>query len=548
MTAAPAPRLNRTARREHESITREAPAPTHPDVRAEIGIPVAAHDGTPLLTDHWFAEGAGDTTLLIRTPYGRENIAGVAQFFAERGHHVVVQSCRGTFGSGGTFNPLHDEAADGQATLAWLRAQPWATGMVLSWGGSYFGVTQWAMCEGPLRPDAMGIAVSARRFDEAIIYDGGGFSIDTVLSWALALDLQEQRPLGRIWRMLRAFWRLRRASLAVPPTTATRVLHTPGARFVGDWLAHADAGDPWWTPLHFADDVSTIPPTVLVAGWQDLFLDAQLDDYRALRDGGAAVRLIIGDWRHGEPETIRLGVHEALSGFADPTAGVSVRVEVTGGAGWRDLEQWPPASTPEAWEASPDGALRAVDASAPSMLPSATLGYRYDPADPTPDGGGRTLNPFSAGRRNQAKREQRDDVLVFTADPLAADLVVLGTPEVEFTLTSTNPRVDVFVRLCEVDDRGVSTTISDGYRRLDPAGDDTTASRRLRLPLSPIAHRFSAGRRLRLQVSSGAHPLHLRNPGTADPVRDFSELRPSDQTVGFGGADALRITLPAVER
>ncbi|MGX1934236.1 CocE/NonD family hydrolase [Microbacterium resistens] len=536
------PRLNRVARGDHRLLSRAAgmPAPTHPDVTVVPDIAVPAADGVTLRTDHWSAPGAGDATLLVRTPYGRADIAGMALFFAERGHHVIVQSCRGTFGSGGRFDPLHDEAADGAATMSWLRAQPWATGPVHSWGGSYFGVTQWAMVDGGAGPDALGIAVSARRFDEAILYRGGGFSIETLLAWCIALDLQERPLLSKIGRMLRARDRVHRASFTVPPTEAAVRAHAGDPAFFRDWLAHSAPGDPWWEPLHFAEELSSIPPTVLLAGWQDLFLEGQLDDYAALRDAGTAVRLVVGDWTHGAPGTLVLGAREALRGFSDPRGGAAVQVEVTGGGGWREPASWPPPSTPETWQATADGALVRDDDGA---VAPGTLSYRYDPDDPTPSAGGRTLNPFTAGRRDQRRREARDDVLVFTGEELADEVLVAGSPEVELTLSSTNPRVDVFVRLCEVDERDRSTMITDSYRRLTPdaaAGEE----RRVRLVLAPIAHRFAPGRRLRLQVSSGAHPLHLRNPGTEDPVRDFSRLVPSAQTVRLGGVDPLRLVLP----
>lgn len=546
-------RLNRAARAEYRQLSRGADVPpiTHPRGRVTRGIRVPAADGSALLTDHWSADDAKDTTLLVRTPYGRENMEGVARFFAERGHHVVVQSCRGTFGSEGVFAPLHDEAADGQATLAWLRAQPWATGRVLSWGGSYVGVTQWALCDGPLQPDAMGIAVSARRFDEAILYRGGGFSMDTVMAWAYALDLQERGAMSRLWAMLRARRRLGDAANAVPPTSAPAVAHAGPAPFVTDWLTHSDAGDGWWRPLHFADDPARIPPTVLLAGWQDLFLEGQLEDHRALVDADVPVRLIVGDWGHGGPEILRRGAHQAIRDFhTSPASGPAVTIEVSGGGGWRDLDAWPPASAPQVWEGLPDGSLAAPGAEAGSAhgaesgrsaATSTTLTFRYDPADPTPAAGGRTLNPFLTGRRRQDARERRDDVLTFTSTPLPDDLVVMGTVEVELTMTSTLPRSDVFVRLCDVDGRGRSVGLTDGYLRRSPEHPD-----RMTIALAPLAHRFAARHRLRLQVSSGAHPLHLRNPGTADPVRDFGRLRGSEQTLVLGGDRPLLLRLPVV--
>ncbi|KQZ24345.1 hypothetical protein ASD43_08280 [Microbacterium sp. Root553] len=514
---------------------------THPTVRRTSGIPVEAADGVSLLTDHWHAEGAGGHTVLIRTPYGRDGIAGVARFLAERGHHVVVQSCRGTFGSGGAFDPLHHEVADGQSAMRWLRRQHWATGRVHSWGGSYFGVTQWAYCDGDERPDAMGIAISARRFDDAILYPGGGFSIDTPLTWAYALDIQERSLPARLRALLLAAPALDRGARAVPPTEAVRVARGADPGFFRDWVAHSDAGDPWWHPLHFASDIESIPPVTLMAGWQDLFLVGQLADHAALQDAGRAVRLIVGDWVHGATEITDIGVREVLEAFADARPS-GVRVEITGGAGWRDLDSWPPTSSPLTLDPT------AANRLAPSRdsATASALSYRYDPADPTPAAGGRTLNPFRAGRRDQRARERRDDVLVFTGDALRADLVVMGAPGFEMSFTSTNPRADVFVRLCEVDARGTSRTITDGYRRLQPEAS-ADGPRRVRLDLAPIAHRFAAGSRLRLQVSSGAHPVHLRNPGTDDPVRDHSRLVPSTQTVQVGGSTPARLTLPVVD-
>ena len=537
-----APRLGGAARREYRRLNRASDMPprTHHEVVRSADIPVPADDGVTLLTDHWHAEGAGGHTVLIRTPYGRDGIAGVALFLAERGHHVVVQSCRGTFGSGGAFDPLHDEVADGQATMRWLRAQTWATGRVHSWGGSYFGVTQWAYCDGDERPDALGIAISARRFDDAILYPGGGFSIDTPLTWAYALDIQERSLPSKAWALLRARRAFHRGALAIPPSEAVRVARDADPQFFRDWVEHSDHGDPWWEPMHFAQDVETVPPVTLVAGWQDLFLVGQLADYAALRDADRPVRLIIGDWVHGAPEITVIGVREALRSFTADAATSGVRLDVTGGGGRRELLSWPPPHTAMTVTLTPDGRLDRSGAE----HPAADLTYRYDPADPTPDGGGRTLNPFSAGRRRQRIRERRDDVLVFTGDPLPEDLLVIGVPEIALPFSSSNPRADLFVRLCEVDTRGVSRAVTDGYRRLSP-DDAEIETGTVRLELAPLAHRFAAGSRLRVQVSSGAHPLHLRNPGTDDPVRDHSRLLASEQTVRVGGTDPATLTLPA---
>jgi putative CocE/NonD family hydrolase len=56
---------------------------------------------------------------------------------------VVIQDCRGTFASEGTFVPHETDTEDGNDTVAWLLEQEWCDGNVGGWGLSYMGFTQW---------------------------------------------------------------------------------------------------------------------------------------------------------------------------------------------------------------------------------------------------------------------------------------------------------------------------------------------------------------------------------------------------------------------
>ena len=89
-------------------------------VAVERDLRVPMDDGVILLADRYVPRGAGPMpTVLVRTPYGRRNMFGViyGRLYAERGLQVLVQSVRGTFGSGGEFGPF-DERGDGLATIA----------------------------------------------------------------------------------------------------------------------------------------------------------------------------------------------------------------------------------------------------------------------------------------------------------------------------------------------------------------------------------------------------------------------------------------------
>jgi putative CocE/NonD family hydrolase len=113
----------------------------------------------------------------------------------------------------------------------------------------------------------------------------------------------------------------------------------------------------------------------------------------------------------------------------------------------------------------------------------------------------------NAGRQDNRPLERRDDVVTFTSAALDADLDVVGVPRLELRVTveSIAPP-DLFVRLCDVDDRGRSWNVTEVFSRL------TTASGSVSLRLGSCAHRFLAGHRLRLQISGGAYPRFARNP------------------------------------
>jgi putative CocE/NonD family hydrolase len=51
---------------------------------------------------------------------------------------------RGRGNSGGEFEPFANEAKDGYDAIEWFAKQPWCSGKVAMWGGSYAGFDQWA--------------------------------------------------------------------------------------------------------------------------------------------------------------------------------------------------------------------------------------------------------------------------------------------------------------------------------------------------------------------------------------------------------------------
>lgn len=506
-----------------------------------VGIPM--RDGAVLRADHYAPVGPAVGTLLVRGPYGRGFPFALifARPYAARGYHVVVQSVRGTFGSGGVFTPMVDEVDDGADTVAWLRTQPWFTGSFGTIGVSYLGFTQWALLmDPPPELTAAVVTVGPHDFGESS-WGTGAFTLNDFLGWSNLMATQEDG--GRLRagiRQLTAQRTLARAAAGLPLGAAGRALLGAKAPWYESWVAHPDLADAFWERYRVGAALDRVRvPVLLLGGWQDLFLHQTLAQYRRLRERGVEVALTIGPWTHSQMLINALGTvtRESLAWLDTHLAGRpgaprtgSVRVYRTGrsGAGWREPADWPPPTVERCWFLQPGGGLAETPPGA------AAVSFRYDPADPTPTVGGPLLSPAS-GYRRDTRLAERADVLAFTGAVLTEDLDVAGSPVVELAHRSDNPHVDVFVRVSEVDARGRSRNVSDGYLRLHQQSGP------VRITLDPIEHRFAAGSRIRVLIAGGSHPRYDRNLGTGEPPVSGVGLRAATHTIGLGES---RLLLP----
>jgi len=315
-------------------------------------------------------------------------------------------------------------------------------------------------------------------------------------------------------------------------------------------------------------------------------LDPTLAMYRRLRDADREARLIVGPWNHTSGfnddmpiifgEALRwLRAHLTADGDLSPRP-VRVHVGAIGAAGrWRDLADWPPTDArPVLWRLNADGTLTADsqrddsqrddsqrddsqrddsqrddsqrddsqrdDSGEPRDAGGSVSSFRYDPARPTPSVGGPSMDARSAGPRRNNALEARDDVLIFTSEPLREPVEVIGPVGVRLRVRGSSPHFDIFARLCDVDSGGRSWNVCDGLVRLS----DGAAWTEITAAMSSTAHRFGAGHRLRVQLSGGAHPRFARNTGTGEPIATATRLARVEIEVDHG-RDCV-VSLPVV--
>ncbi|MCB8925927.1 MAG: CocE/NonD family hydrolase [Ardenticatenaceae bacterium] len=531
--------------------------PPQYEVANEAGLSITMPDGVKLVADVYHPVGLKTApTILTRTPYGRKSMNSFfATLFAERGFNVVAQDVRGRFDSEGHFEPYVNEAADGEATLAWIAEQPWSNGRTGMWGQSYVGFVQWAAAStGSPHLHAMLPAITQSNLGGPT--DQGFMWLDRTLRWILLLDAMTNDSLP-LWEKLGLSYYAPEQNKRVAPgwsqlplSAADEAVLGRSQDFYQTWAQHFAPDDPYWQAVDLRRNVPEIDvPMHLVAGWYDIFLQGQLADYAALRAAGHEPYLTIGPWTHMAFPGMLAAVREGLAWFSAKLQGDAgairpypVQIYLQGADKWLGYESWPPPARQEAaFYLQSLGQLSTVE----PPVDSSPDEYRYDPADPTPNLGGALLST-EAGPVDNRSLEARPDVLTYTTEPLTEPLTVIGHVRLRLYVRSSLEYTDFYGRLCDVHEDGRSLNVCDGLFRVQPGRGEPQpdGSLLVEVDMTATAYQFQPGHRLRLQVSSGAHPRISRNLGTGEPVMHGTDMYAADQTIYHDPDHASALILP----
>ena len=521
---------------------------------------VPMRDGVKLSTSAVFPKGEGPwPAVLTRTPYGKAGGLMSGAGVARRGYVRVVQDMRGRFDSEGEDMPFLTDAwgqlQDGYDTIQWIANQPWCDGNVGMIGGSATGITQY-MAAGAV-PEALKCchaAVAASSLYHHACFQGGAFRKALVENW---MGGNEFRP--------EAFDLL---------------------------VANPNYNELWQTADLVARAGQVATPMVHIGGWYDVFAQGTLDAFMALQhNGGEGAKgnqiLVFGPWVHGCKPGGELRF--PASAGQNPTGslteawfnkwlrgkpsavldGPPVHYYVMGaceepgapGNEWRNVEDWPPPATPTPLylhavdtplrNGEGPGVRQSFRASfEPPQDQQASLAFQYDPADPVPTIGGCNLT-MKKGPMDQRPAENREDVLLFTTNPLEEPIEVTGRVFAKLWVSSDCPDTDFTAKLTDVYPDGRSMLICDGILRMrhrnsfeaeefmEPA-EVCEAS----IDLWSTSIIFNKGHRILIAISSSNSPRFDPNPNTDAGFRENDETRIATNTLHLDEKHPSQILLP----
>jgi uncharacterized protein len=547
-------------------------------------------DGVILYADVYRPVEEGRYPVLVsRTPYSTERFpaayeAGV--YFARRGYVYVFQDVRGRHESDGVWEPFRDDEQDGFDTIEWAARQPWSDGKVGMQGGSYLGQNQWRAAQAA--PPSL-VTIFPNVASTSIYHDwitlNGGWRLSFNFGWGPVR--QESRIMQNTGphtvEGLRAI-HFDQVQKHLPLDTMQQLVGR-NARFYDDWLANPDYND-YWKPLNVEEMFEKISiPVHTFGGWFDIFSQGTLRGYVGVSHNGATEKarrlshIVIGPWGHGPSQkTGDVDFGPAANVNAQPVQlrwydywlkGIDnglaeeppVKLFVMGRNEWVYENEYPLARTDyrplyfssggQANTAQGDGRLtweKPAGASQPDR-------FRYDPDDPVPSLGGNNCcgTPTPAGPRDQRPIEGRQDILIYTSEPLQEELEVTGPVKVVLYASSNAVDTDFVAKLVDVLPDGTALNMAEGIVRAryrdslaQPSLMKPGEVYRFEIDLVGTSVAFQRGHRMRVHVTSSHFPQFDRHPNTGGTFGTADKVQVATQTIYHDAERPSHILLPVI--
>jgi putative CocE/NonD family hydrolase len=530
------------------------------------------------------------------------------------GYAYIIQNERGRYFSQGEWDILGIPLTDGLDAFSWIEDQPWCNGKIVTIGCS--STAEWQLAVAALDHPAhaamipagygCGIGRMGRFYEQFNLYRGGAIQLwaatwfygeqndrirptfpddasqEELIRVSRSFDLAPERP-EVDWK--EAYWHL---------PVKDMIRHLDGPIGIYEQMITRTPDDPeWYEGGLYHDNMDFGVPGLWICSWYDVSISPNLELFNHVRQNATDPKvrenqyLIISPSTHcgfnrlsaqtiiGERELgdARLNFDSITNGWMDYWCKSEEnhflddlpRVQYyTMGLGlWQTANEWPPegmemktlflSSAGHANTLHGDGALvsKHWKKDAPDLL-------TYDPSDPVPSLGGNICcmgGVIQGGSFDQRKIEEREDILVYTSEPLKKGIEVSGFIEATLYVSSDAKDTDFTIKLIDVYPDGRAFNLDETiFRARYREGFDKQLFMEeenvYKIEMSPMStsNYFDKGHSLRIEVSSSNFPRFDRNLNTGGRNFDEAEGVVATNIIHHSADYPSQIRIPVIER
>lgn len=533
----------------------------------------------------------------------------------KHGYAYVVQNERGRYFSEGEWDILGVPLTDGYDAFSWMAKQEWSNGKIGTLGCS--STAEWQMAVAALDHPShaamvpqgygAGVGVVGSYFEQGNWYRGGAEQL-LFHAWLYGVEQDKFKPripAGATQEDLIRISRFYDLAPENPPVNWKEALsylplkdvlkNVKGKKEIFDKMIVRKPNDPeWFEGGLYHDTMDFGIPSFWFVSWYDVSVAPNLALFNYVRENGADAftkenqylviaptlhcgytratentivgERSVGDARLNYDEQIYSWFDLHLKGEANDFKEKTPRVQyyTMGKNIWQASESWPPKnaklktfylnSEGNANTRFGDGKLTPY----PDQRGKRSDSFDYDPMNPVTSYGGGvccTGNAVQGGAFDQREMEEREDILVYTSDPLEEGIEMSGFIESVLYLSSDVKDTDLTIKIIDVLPDGTAYNLDEtiqrvryreGYDKEVFMGKDQV----YKVELTPMAtsNYFKKGHRIRVEVSSSNFPRFSRNLNTGGDNYDESESVVAHNTIHHSKRYPSHIKLPFISR
>ncbi len=533
----------------------------------------------------------------------------------KRGYAFVVQNERGRYFSEGEWDILGPPTTDGYDAMEWMAKQTWSNGKIAPIGCS--STAEWQMAVVALNPPSLatfvpqgfgaGVGRVGKFYEQGNWYRGGAGQM-LFTAWLYGVQNDEIRPMfpknatqEQLIRASQAFdlapereqidWD--KGLMYLPLQDIIKNANGPVGTYE-DMIRRKPNDPAWYKGGLYHDNMQIEKPGFWFVSWYDVSSSPNLTLYNHVRATAkdpmvknnqylviaptlhcsykrASENTIVGERNVGDA---RLNYDDLTYAWFDywlkgEKNGIlekmpKVQYYTMGMNKWQSSDVWPPAAAQmTTYYLNSGGKANTMygDGKLVTTMPGkqdTPDGFVYDPMNPVPSYGGNvccTGNAVQGGAFDQRKMETRNDILVYTSDPLKEGVEVSGFIETTLYVSSDVKDTDFTIKLIDVYPDGKAYNLDETIQRVRyREGYDKEVfmenGKVYKVEMSPMStsNYFDAGHRVRIEISSSNFPRFDRNMNTGGNNYDEAIGVTAHNKVHHSATYASQIKLPMMKK